>query len=74
MKSIILILFIVGVICISAGYSKQNMHCPPSVVQYRYIPKTFNEEQSTQEPLISVYGSMFSNESPWEQTQGYAST
>ena len=74
MNSFIIVLFIVGLILITVGYVKENSSCPPPLVQFRYIPKTFNEEQSVHQPLISVYGNMFRNASPWETTQGYSAS
>ena len=36
MKSIILLFLIVGIIFISVGYVRDNIKCPPPVVEYRY--------------------------------------
>lgn len=74
MKAIILLLAIIGIVFVAVGYVKSNMQCPPPIIQYRYVPKTFNEEQDVQPPLLSVGGmrDMFEGVSAWEQTQGYA--
>ena len=45
MKSIILLLAIVGILMVGVGFIQNNMQCPPSRIEYRYIPKTFTEEQ-----------------------------
>ena len=71
MNSIILVLFILGVVLVAVGYVKENSQCPPPLVQFRYIPKTFNEEQNIHQPLISIFGNMFRNPSPWETNKGY---
>jgi hypothetical protein len=34
-------------------------------VEYRYIPRTFKEEQEIPVPLFDVFGSMFTESSPW---------
>ena len=53
MKSIIILLIMVGIIFIAVGYVKANQMCPPPVIQYRYYPKTFEQEQ--EEPVaVSV--------------------
>ena len=73
MKSIILLFLIVGIIFISVGYVRDNIKCPPPVVEYRYIPKTFNEQQNEQVPVSSIFGTMFTDASPWQNTSGYQS-
>ena len=71
MKSLVIILLLVSVIFIAIGYIKSNQKCPPPIVEFRYIPKTFKEEQSTAVPILSLYGSMFKNPSPWIKSAGY---
>jgi len=65
MRSLVLFLVFVGVILITIGYVKSNMGCPPPIIKYKYIPKTFEEEQNNPLPLMSVYGNMFEKNSPW---------
>ena len=72
MKSIIMILLMSGIIFVAIGYIKTNQECPPPIVQFRYIPKTFNEEQTVQKPITAVFGSMFNDASPWQESVGYA--
>jgi hypothetical protein len=69
MKSIILLLAIIGIIIVCSGYIQNNLQCPPPIVQYRYIEKTFQQEQDTQQPLLSIPGihTMFTQDSPWIQ-------
>ena len=71
MKSLILILLIIGIIFISVGYIKTNQQCPPPVVEFRYIPKTFDEEQSMTQPLLSMYGRMFKEPTAWQKVNGF---
>ena len=76
MKSIILVLAIVGIVLIAVGYVKNNMQCPPPRIEYRYIPRSFEDEQNAKTPLLSMSGmySMFQDDSPWIQNQSFAST
>jgi hypothetical protein len=76
MKSIILLLAIIGIILLAVGYVKSNLQCPPSKIEYRYIDKTFQDEQDVDTPLLSISGiySMFENDSPWIQDNSYATT
>ena len=67
MKSIILVLLMIGIIMIGVGYVKSNMQCPPSRIEYRYVPKSFNEEQQVHTPIMEMSGmsAMFGAEDPW---------
>jgi hypothetical protein len=66
MKSIILLLVFIGIIFLTVGYVKNNLQCPPPQIEYRYIQKSFEDEQDTEMPLLSNIGmySMFEKESP----------
>ena len=68
MRSLVLFLTFVGVVLITIGYVKTNMPCPPPIIKYQYIPRTFTEEQNNPVPLMSVYGTMFEDNSPWINT------
>lgn len=76
MKAIVLILALIGIILISVGYVKSNLQCPPPKIEYRYISKTFDDEQNVHTPVLSVGGmySMFENDTPWIQDRSYATT
>ncbi len=76
MKSILLLLALVGIIMLAVGYVKSNLQCPPERVEYRYIDKTFSQEQEVHTPILSVSGinSMFEDDSPWIQNRSYASS
>lgn len=72
MKSIIFLFLFFGLMAIGLGYYRSNQQCPPPVIEFRYLPKTFDEEQDNQPPILAIYGKMFDDISPWEKTQGYA--
>jgi hypothetical protein len=65
MRSIILFFTFIGVILITVGYVKTNMECPPPLVKFKYIPKTFDEEQNNPVPITNLFGKMFDKDSPW---------
>ena len=50
-RSIALLLLLLGIVFITIGYSKQNLKCPLPEVEYRLIPKTFYEEQLSNQQL-----------------------
>ena len=74
MKSIILLLAMVGILMVGMGFIQNNMQCPPSRIEYRYVPKTFAEEQQVQTPLLAMTGvyDMFEKDSPWMIERSYA--
>jgi hypothetical protein len=76
MKAVVLILALIGIILLSVGYVKSNLQCPPPKIEYRYIPKTFDDEQDVHTPVLSVGGmySMFEDDSPWIQDRSYATS
>jgi hypothetical protein len=76
MKSIVLILAMIGIILIAVGYVKSNLQCPPPKIEYRYISKSFEDEQDVHMPILSMSGmnSMFEDDSPWIESRSYASS
>jgi len=76
MKAIILILALVGIILIATGYIKNNLQCPPPKIEYRYVSKSFDDEQNIHTPILSIAGNyaMFENDSPWIENQSWATT
>jgi hypothetical protein len=76
MKSIVLVLAMMGIILLAVGYVKSNLQCPPQRIEYRYISKTFDDEQNVNTPVLSVSGmnSMFENDTPWIRDRSYASS
>lgn len=65
MKSIIIVLFIVGCLFLVIGYVNQIKKCPPPKIEYRYIPRTFKEEQDNPVKVSQLYSQMFEDPSPW---------
>lgn len=74
LKSISFFLLFTGIILIAIGYIRQENRIIPPRVEYRYIPRTFQEEQSINTPILSVYGKMFSDRGPWEKANGFVDT
>ncbi len=67
MRVLVLFLMFLGTIFITIGYMKTHMKCPPPLIKFKYIPKTFEEEQTDSVPIKSIYGKLFSESSPWEK-------
>ena len=64
-RFIILVLFLIGVIFIIIELTKSYNECPAKKIEYRYLPKTFKEEQESPVPIDDIYGTMFAQASPW---------
>lgn len=69
MKSLIVFFFLVGIIFIVMGQNK--FQCSPPRVEYRYIPRTFDQEQIDRVPILATYGHLFTKATPWEESVGY---
>jgi len=72
MKSLVILILIIGICMVVIGYNKSNQICPANRVEFRYIPRTFEQEQDTPIPVLSVFGKMFQDEDAWMMNQGYA--
>jgi hypothetical protein len=72
MRSIVILFLLIGICLVVVGYVQSNQQCPPPVVEFKYVPQSFEQEQNLPTPLLSIFGTMFNEDSAWEQTQGYA--
>lgn len=55
-----ILLVIVEIVKIDAGLSQKGPH-----IIYRYIPRTFEEEQEDPIPVSDIFETLFSQPSPW---------
>lgn len=39
--------------------------CPKPIIEYRFIPKTFNDEQNDPIYVSEIFRNMFNEQSPW---------
>lgn len=69
LKAFVILGLFVGIILIVIGYINQLRKTPPPVVEYRYIPRTFSEEQDDPARVSQIFNTMFSEPDPW--TAGY---
>lgn len=66
MRSFALLILLLGIVAVTIGYTKMQIKCPPPRIEYRYVPRTFYEEQIASGDVIKNFDSMFSKESPTE--------
>ena len=59
MKGIILTLLVIGITMILVGFHKKNLKCPPPKVIYKFIPRTFEEEQENPPQVTRIFDKMF---------------
>ena len=59
MKAIIILLSFIGIVSIVIGYINQIKTCPPAKVEYRYIPRTFEDEQNDPVKVTQLFKNMF---------------
>jgi len=64
-RFIVLVLFIIGVIFIVIEVTKSYNECPVPEIKYRYLPRSFKDEQKEPVPINDLYGRMFDEPSPW---------
>jgi|SaaInlStandDraft_4_1057021.scaffolds.fasta_scaffold172980_1 hypothetical protein len=64
-KFIILAVLFAGLILITISLTRNSTQCPKAKIVYRYIPKTFEEEQAEPVYVSDIFKTMFSQKSPW---------
>lgn len=66
MNSIGVFFLYVGILMIFTGYSKQLSDVTPEpIIEYRYIPRTFEQEQENPVKVSQLFSSMFTDQSIW---------
>jgi hypothetical protein len=66
MRPFVILLIFIGVIMITSGYVKQKAEEKPPLIEYRYIPRNFIDEQESTINLKNFYSTMFDDESVWD--------
>jgi len=64
-KTIIIIITLFGILLVIIDLARMTKTCPPDKVIYRFVPRTFKEEQDSPIPIKDIFGDMFANPSPW---------
>jgi hypothetical protein len=71
---LLLIYFIIILIIIEIVKLNTLTKCPKPIIEYKYVPRTFEEEQ--EEPVIiqDLFSNMFNRSSPWMLSRNIALT
>lgn len=64
-KYIILFMLIIGLIFMTIGLTRATIETPKEKIVYRYIPRTFEEEQNEPVMISDIFKTMFSQPEPW---------
>jgi hypothetical protein len=67
MKSVIFFLLVVGVFMVMHGIYQQKYNALQENrrIEYRFLPRTYYEEQIANTDVASKFKTMFDKESPW---------
>jgi hypothetical protein len=66
MDILVLLILIIGIIFVAISWFKNEIHCPPPQVIYKYIPANVIDTQFSKENLPSnLYTDMFNNDNVW---------
>ena len=64
-KIIILTILFIGILLISISIVKDSGYCQKERIIYRYIPRTFENEQTNEVSVTDIFNVMFNQPSPW---------
>lgn len=64
MRSIAIILLLIGITFIIIGYTNMQIKCPPPKIEYRFVPRSFIDEQLSNDSINTVK-SIFNQEDPF---------
>ena len=65
MNLFLVLLLFVALVLMTVGYVKANHQCPPRRVEFRYVPRTFIEEQEDPTPVSDIFARLFYSSTPW---------
>lgn len=65
MKLLALLLFYIGIALIIITFATYNKSCPPPQIIYKFVPRTFQEEQENPVKASEIFQSMFEKPSPF---------
>ena len=54
-----IIALVVGLALIVVSWMATNKECPPPRIEYRFIPRSFKEEQDSPVPVSQIFDQMF---------------
>lgn len=64
-KSILLFFLFVGLLLMIIEIMRSMNECKPQKIIYRYVPRSFEEDQENPTMVSEIFKTMFSQPSPW---------
>lgn len=64
-KGILISLLFIGIIFVIVELVRSRNQCPAQKTLYKYIPRTFEEEQNQPVYVSDIFKTMFTQPSPW---------
>jgi len=64
-KHLVIIILFIGILLITVSLTQSAQKCPPEKIIYRYLPRTFEEEQDEPVYVSDIFNTMFTQDSPW---------
>lgn len=68
------LLIAIGSFCVIIDMLRLNRTCPPAKTVYKYIPRSFDQEQDNPLRPSQVFGKMFTAPDPWISGVGVDTT
>jgi hypothetical protein len=65
LREILLIILIIGLLLVIINLTKMYTKCPENKIIYKYIPRTFKEEQESPIDVSEIFKELFNKPSPW---------
>ena len=69
-KKVFIFVIIVGIILLIVDISRSTVKCNQNETTYRYIPRTYDEEQKEPVFVTDIFKTMFSQPGVWEAGLG----
>ena len=70
LNGILIIILITAILFVTIDVTKTYNSSPPPQTIYKFIPRSFAENQANPVPLDAIFGKMFNNATPWVASFG----
>jgi hypothetical protein len=64
MKLLVVGFFLVGILMVAHAYMQKGMKCAAPRTVYRYLPRSFDQEQASLPKVTAVFNQMFEGTDP----------
>jgi hypothetical protein len=69
-KKLIYFLLFIGILMITINLVSMYKACPQERIVYRYVPRTFEEEQNSPIPVTELFADLFNQPDTWTAVFG----